>query len=207
MDEMNTPHYGYGSGIGLFGYIILFVIIVWVFGAAFNGGCGGFGGFGGWGNRGNCGAGVVGTGLFANEALTFDVFKSVCDNEKADITRTATTQYLVDQKASETQAVVTAQSRMLAEKIDFYQYQELRDKITERDQKIMQLESRVYNDAKFNELSGQIAGIRCNMLTRPEISGVGVACPNSAILNGLGINSLYNRNCGCNNNSLNYNIV
>lgn len=203
MDEMNTPHYAYGNGIGLFGYIILFVIIVWVFGAAFGGGgCGGFGGFGGWGNRGNCGAGIS-NGLFADGALTFEVFKNACDNEKADITRTATTQYLVDQKASETQAVVTAQSRMLAEKIDFYQYQELRDKITERDQKIMQLESRVYNDAKFNELSGQIAGIRCNMLTRPEISGVGVACPNSAILNGLGINSLANyRSCnGCSNNN------
>ena len=35
------------KGMGLFGYIILFVIIVWVFGA-FNGN--GFG-LGGWGNR------------------------------------------------------------------------------------------------------------------------------------------------------------
>ena len=33
------------KGIGLFGYIILFVIIVWVFGGAFGGN-----GFG-WGNR------------------------------------------------------------------------------------------------------------------------------------------------------------
>lgn len=164
------------SGIGLFGYIILFVIIVWVFGCMFNGG-GGFG-FGGCGNRNAIGG--------------YETLKEVFEAQKANITQTATTQYMIEQQANTTR-------EYLGTKIDFYEYQNLRDALRERDNKILQLENRVYNDAQFNSLSNQISSIRCSMLTKPEISGVGVACPSAAILNGLGVNSLNNCNKSCGN--------
>jgi hypothetical protein len=162
------------SGIGLFGYIILFVIIVWVFGCMFNGG-GSFG-FGGCGNRNAWGG--------------YETLKEVFEGQKANIAQTATTQYLIEQQANATRDY-------LGTKIDFYEYQKLRDALREKDNKILQLENRVYNDAQFNSLSNQISSIRCNMLTKPEISGVGVACPSAAILNGLGVNSLSNCNKSC----------
>jgi hypothetical protein len=162
------------SGIGLFGYIILFVIIVWVFGCMFNGG-GGFG-FGGCGNRNAWGG--------------YETLKEVFEGQKANIAQTATTQYLIEQQANATRDY-------LGTKIDFYEYQKLRDALREKDNKILQLENRVYNDAQFNSLSNQISSIRCNMLTKPEISGVGVACPSAAILNGLGVNSISNCNKSC----------
>lgn len=162
------------SGIGLFGYIILFVIIVWVFGCMFNGG-GGFG-FGGCGNRNAWGG--------------YETLKEVFEGQKANIAQTATTQYMIEQQANATRDY-------LGTKIDFYEYQKLRDALREKDNKILQLENRVYNDAQFNSLSNQISSIRCNMLTKPEISGVGVACPSAAILNGLGVNSLSNCNKSC----------
>ena len=162
------------SGIGLFGYIILFVIIVWVFGCMFNGGTG-FG-FGGCGNRNAWGG--------------YETLKEVFEGQKANIAQTATTQYMIEQQANATRDY-------LGTKIDFYEYQKLRDALREKDNKILQLENRVYNDAQFNSLSNQISSIRCNMLTKPEISGVGVACPSAAILNGLGVNSLSNCNKSC----------
>lgn len=172
------------TGWGIVIFLIILFAIFW-------------GGFGNRGNFGGYGYNYDGASGFSSG---FEAYKSICEGQKANITQTATTQYLIEQQANATQAVVNAQANMLATKIDFYEYQNLRDQVAERDRKIMQLESRVYNDAQFNALSSQIANIRCNMLTRPEISGVGVACPNAAILNGLGINSLsgLNGGCGCN---------
>ncbi|DAB01937.1 TPA: hypothetical protein CPT96_03265 [Candidatus Gastranaerophilales bacterium HUM_10] len=171
------------KGMSLFAYIIAFVIIVWVI-SAITGGCG-FGGFGF--NRGGCGYG--GDNLFEN-------YKAIVDAQKTEIINTATTQYNIEQQAAATRELINAQSNALATKIDFYEYQNLRDAVAERDRKILQLEGQIYSDAKFNALSNQISEVRCNMLTKPNVTGVGVACPNTAILNGLGLNSL-NNSCGC----------
>lgn len=52
-------------------------------------------------------------------------------------------------------------------------------------------------DAKFREIAAAIGDIRCNMLTKPNVTGVGVACPSASILNGLGVNQLQH---DCNGN-------
>lgn len=178
------------KGISLFGYIILFVIIVWVFGA-FTGGFGN--GFGyGFGNRAY-GVGVDGYNL------GFEDYKAICEGQKANIVNTATTQYLIEQQSANTRELVTAQSNMLATKIDFYEYQNLRDKVSERDREIMQLKNEIFVKDQLAPVNAQLADISCKMLTKPQISGVGVACPSAAILNGLGVNSLnYGNCCGCN---------
>lgn len=191
-DEMYT-----GNGIGLFGYIILFVIIVWVFGGAF-GGCG-FGG--GWGNyRGFANGFATGVGV-DGYALGFEDYKAICEGQKANITQTATTQYLIEQQAASTRDVVNAQANMLATKIDFYEYQGLRDKLSERDREVMELKNQIFVKDQLAPITTQLSSIQCNMLRRPDITGIGVSCPSAAILNGLGIDGLSKCN-SCNNGQL-----
>lgn len=173
------------KGMGLFGYIILFVIIVWVFGA-FNGN--GFG-LGGWGNR------AVAHGFdYSPVNYGFEDYRQICEAEKASITRTATTQYLIEQQGALTRENATANANMLATKIDFYEYQNLRDQLAESNRKVMQLENQVYNDAKFNALTAQISDIRCNMLQKPQVTGVSTSC-NPIITPSLA--SYLNSGCGC----------
>lgn len=185
MTEDMTSH----SGIGLFGYIILFVIIVWVFGGAF-----GTNGFGAWGNR--CGFSGLG---FDGPGLGFEDYKAICEGQKANIQQTATTQYLVEQQANATQNVVKAQTEMLATKIDFYEYQGLRDKVAERDREIMELRNQLFTKDQLAPITAQLSAIQCSMLRRPDVTGVGVACPSAAILNGLGVNQLNQCNNSCSN--------
>ena len=178
VDEMT------GGGIGLFGYIILFVIIVWVFGGAFGGN-----GFG-WGNRA-CGA-ECGYG-----GLGFQNYKAICDAEKASITQTATTQFLIEQQSSMNRELIAAQTNAINTKIDYYGYQNERDKNADLARENMELRNQLFVKDQLAPVNEQLAAIRCNMLTKPNITGVGVACPSAAILNGLGVNSLNN----CNNYS------
>ena len=74
------------KGIGLFGYIILFVIIVWVFGGAFGGN--GFGWGRGFGGAYPC------EGLGTNN-FGFQNYKATCDAEKAEIINTARTSDII----------------------------------------------------------------------------------------------------------------
>lgn len=175
--------------MSLFAYIIAFVIIVWVI-SAITGNCG-FGGFGfGFGNRAY-GVGVDGYNL------GFEDYKAICEGQKANIVQTATTQYQIEQQAALTREVVTAQSNALATKIDFYEYQNLRDTVAQKDREIMELKNQMFTKDQLAPLAAQLNSIQCTMLTKPNISGIGVACPNAAILNGLGVNSLNNSSCGC----------
>lgn len=49
--------------------------------------------------------------------------------------------------------------------------------------------------AQMAVMEKQIAKISCNMLTKPQVTGVGAVCPNAGIINGLGIGSGIN-GCG-----------
>lgn len=167
--------------MGLFGYIIAFVIIVWVI-SAMTGGCA-FGGFG-FGNR-------------CNNGLAIEDYKAICEGQKANIVQTATTQYQIEQQAALTRELVTAQSNALATKIDFYEYQNLRDTVAQKDREILELRSQMFTKDQLAPITAQLASIQCNMLTRPNVTGIGVACPSAAILNGLGVNSLNSCN-SCN---------
>lgn len=171
------------KGIGLFGYIILFVIIVWVFGGAFNGN-----GFG-WGNRAcaaECGLG----------GLEFQNYKAICDAEKANITQTATTQFLIEQQSAANRELIAAQTNAINTKIDYYGYQNERDKNADLSRENMELRNQLFMKDQLAPITAQLATIQCNMLRRPDVTGIGVCCPNAAILNGLGVNSL-NNSCGC----------
>jgi hypothetical protein len=168
------------KGIGLFGYIILFVIIVWVFGGAFGGN-----GFG-WGNRA-CGADCNG----------YSTLKEVFEGQKANIAQTATTQFLIEQQSAANRELIAAQTNAINTKIDYYGYQNERDKNADLSRENMELRNQLFMKDQLAPITATLASIQCNMLRRPDVTGVGVACPNAAILNGLGVNSLNSCGCGC----------
>ena len=148
--------------------------------------------WGGFGNRGN---------RAGYDDYGFENFKATCDAEKAEIINTARTQYLTEQQSALTRETINAQSNLLGQKIDYYGMQDAARREAEKDRKIMELTNQLFVKDQLAPINAQLASIRCNMLTKPEISGVGVACPSAAILNGLGVNSL-NHGCGCNNGVL-----
>lgn len=191
MDEKN---YGWGGGIGFLA--ILFILIFAFRGNGWGNGFGGFGGFGGfpmWGNGfGFGGVGVPGYGL------GFEDYKAICQSEKQEIINSARTQYLVEQQSAATQAVVNATANATQTKIDFYAYQDLRDRLNESERKVMSLENQLFVKDQLAPVNAQLASIQCHMLKRPDVTGIGAVCPNAGIINGLGINSLNSCGCGCN---------
>lgn len=142
---------------------VLFVILViW---AIFGGGFGG-----GW-NRG-CNDG--GCNRVSN-----------CEVEKQGIIDSAKTQYLIETSSRQTQ-------EYLGSKIDFYEYQSLRDQLSAERNKNMMLENRIYSDGQFNALSRQLEqcccanerrldAIECSMLKRPNLFGIASTCTGQII--------------------------
>lgn len=166
---MDEKYYG---GFNTWG-IAIFLIILF---AAF------LGNRGGWNNNGA--APAYGCNAVSN-----------CQVEKQGIIDSARTQYLIENTARQTQEQTMAGFSALGTKIDFYEYQNLRDQLAQERTKNVVLENRVYSDAKFNAVEAQLTSISCRMLPKPEVTGIGAVCPNAVIINGLGINSL---NGGCN---------
>lgn len=154
------------KGIGLFGYIILFVIIVWVFGGAFGGN--GFGwnrGFGAYPCEG------LGTGGFG-----FQNYKATCDAEKAQIVNTATTQFLIEQQSANNRELIQAQTNAINTKIDYYGYQNERDKNADLQRENMELRNQLFVKDQLAPITAQLASIQCNMLRRPDVYGLGTSC-------------------------------
>lgn len=196
---MDDKTYSMG-GIGFLA--ILFILIFALVGRGGFGGWGnGFGGWGGfpmWGNGfGFGGVGVPGYGL------GFEDYKAICEGQKQGIIDSAQTRYLVEQQAAATQAVVNATANTTQTKIDFYAYQDLRDRLSEEQRKVLTLENQLFVKDQLAPVNAQLASIQCHMLKRPDVTGIGAVCPNAAIINGLGVNSLsgygYGCGCGCNN--------
>lgn len=155
--------------------IVIFLIILF---AVF------WGGFGNRGGRNGC------------DDYGFENYKATCNAEKAEIINTARTQFLVEQQGFANRELVAAQTNAINTKIDYYGFQNERDKNAQLQRENMELRNQLFVKDQLAPINAQLANIRCNMLTKPEISGVGVACPSAAILNGLGVNSL-NHGCGC----------
>lgn len=151
------------SGMGWAG-LLLFLVVIWIlFGSMFGNGLG-------WGNRNNWG----GCDRVSN-----------CEVEKQGIIDSAKTQYLIETTSRQTQ-------EYLGNKIDFYEFQALKDQLAAERSKNMVLENRVYSDAQFTALSRQMEGfccanerrldaIECQMLKRPAIYGIGATCSGQII--------------------------
>ena len=164
--------------------IVIFLLILFMF----IGGGAGFGAFG-FGGRNAWGAATVaGEGQYLGD--------KICSAEKQGIIDTARTQYLVEQQTAATNALVQATASTTQAKIDYYEYMNLRDAVSERDRQIMELKNMLFVKDQLAPVNASLADIKCQMLRRPDVTGIGACCPNQAIINGLGINGV-NTACGC----------
>ena len=180
MEETTMGYNGWG--------IVIFLIILF---AVF---------WGGFGNRGAYGMpfNYDGVGYGVGNGFGFQNYKAICDAEKAEIINTARTQFLVEQQGAANRELIAAQTNAINTKIDYYGYQNERDKNSELQRENMELRNQLFVKDQLAPITAQLSSIQCNMLRRPDVTGVGVACPSAAILNGLGINSLNNCGSGCN---------
>ena len=188
------------------GWIIFLILILWFF--VGGNGFGGFGGFGGY-NRG-AGAFLAGDALGTLQGANLVTHgASNCEVERRSLVTAAETNFRIIDQAQQTRNAVEASAATTNAKIDFYAYQDLRDKLAESQRENMMLQNKLYSDAKFNSIESQLASISCRMAKQPEIYATSAVCPNAAVINGLGVNSLYPYNgygygngCGCNGNVL-----
>ena len=163
---MDKESYSWG-GIG---FLALFFLIVMAF---LGRGCNGFGG---WGNT--CGCGHNGVFGYDNGPIGygFQNFRATCDSEKAEIINSARTQYLVEQQAAATRDVVTATANATQTKIDYYAYQDLRDKLSEAQRENMMLQNKLFVKDQLEPVNATLASIQCNMLRRPDVAGLSTSC-------------------------------
>lgn len=180
------------------GWVIFLILILWFF-------VGGNGfGFGGYGNRaGSFLAGDI-LGQLQGRDASLSCGASNCEVERRDLITAAETNYRIIDQAQQTRNVVEATSATTNAKIDFYAYQDLRDKLSESQRENMMLQNKLYSDAKFGAIEAQLASISCRMAKQPEVYATSAVCPNAAVINGLGINGMpYGfYGCGCNGNVL-----
>ena len=99
------------------------------------------------------------------------------DIEKLTLEESCKNYLITTNTANTTQAVVVADGDKTRAKIDFYEYQKLRDQLNDAKAKNMFLEGRIYSDAQFNAINAQLADIRCNTPQKPPVyAQVGIPC-------------------------------
>lgn len=111
---------------------------------------------------------------------------SNCDIERLTMEESCKNYLITTNTANATQAVVVADGDKTRAKIDFYEYQNLRDQLNDAKAKNMFLEGRIYSDSQFNAINAQLAEIRCNTPQRPPFYASG----------GLPCASVYPTGCG-----------
>lgn len=112
---------------------------------------------------------------------------SNCEVEKSEIINSARTQYLVEQQSSDTRtAVRDSRDAVMAQASRIYEAQQS-EKIFDLKMENQALRGQIYSDAKFTALTQQVSdcccafnrrldSIECNMLTKPNLSGVASTC-------------------------------
>ena len=143
----------------------------------------GLGGFG-FGNRG------YGAGL-----LTGDVLGGLgncrgvsnCEVERTDIINTARTQYLIEQKSAETNAIVNASANATQTKIDFYQYEAQKEKVADLKMENIYLKNQLADTERFNTITSRLDAIECNMAKAPKTYPYSYMCPSAYNCGGCGL--------------------
>lgn len=160
------------------GWVIFLILILWFFVG---------GGFGGFGSLGRANAFLAGD-IYGNRPYE-NPNSANCEVERRQLVTAAETNFRIIDQANLTRATVAAEAANTNAKIDFYAYQDLRDKLSEQQRENMMLQNKLYSDAKFGAIESQLACIAHKMAVKPEVYTASAVCPNAAIINGLGINS------------------
>lgn len=197
LDENSSVMSGNTTGWGL---IIFFLILFWIF----------QGGFGGW-NRNNPPANNQGMNI-ADMAALYNAERGCgqvtnCELEKRSLLNTdavtSAVQESTNQLANMSRRQYDAQmgEKMFDLKINALaqqnryetaaalQQQNYEAKLAAKDATIERMTLAQNMTAQMTALAQQIESIRSNMLTKPNVTGVGAVCPTAGIINGLGIGS------------------
>lgn len=175
------------TGMSWIGVLFIILVIWAVFG-------GGFGNGFGWGNRGGC----------TQEGGCNRV--SNCQIEKNEIIDSARTQFLIEQQSAATRtAVRDGTDAVMAQNSRIYE-QRLQETIFDLKAENMQLKNNAFVQGLVTGLEKKVDdcccgfnrrldSIECNMLTKPNLSGVASTC------NGQLVPALFRNDCGncCNN--------
>ena len=173
------------SGISPTGLVILLVLLFLfmrqggLFGNGFGWGNGfpGFGGgFGPWGNL----AGDFG----------FQNYRATCDAEKTEMMNFSDIQHQIATTSSATQASIYADGNATRNLITQQEIQGLRDRLDDAHRENLVLTNQLFVKDQLAPITAQLNSIQNEMLKKPVLSGVSAVCPSSAVINGLGINSL-----------------
>lgn len=176
------------SGVSPTGLVILLVLLFLfmrqgVFGNGFGWGNGfgpGFGG-GNWGPWAlNGAAGDIG----------FQNYRATCDAEKTEMMNFADIQHQISTTSAATQASIYADGNATRAMINEKTIQELRDRLSDAQRENLTLSNQLFVKDQIAPITAQLTSIQNNMLVKPNLAGVSAVCPNSAVINGLGINSL-----------------
>ena len=130
-----------------------------------------------------------------NDANTAELYKVMRNSQDATL---AAVQNSTNQLAQQSRLQYDAQQ---GEKLFDLKLKALADqqnyeaKLAAKDATIERMTLAQQMSAQMAVMEKQIANISCNMLTKPQITGVGAVCPNAGIINGLGIGSGIN-GCG-----------
>lgn len=183
------------SGIGWWGIVIVLFLLFSLFGG--RGWGNGFGGNNGCGCGNGLPFGAYPIGGIGFADFGFQNYKATCDAEKAEIINTARTQFLQEQGTAATQVAIKADGDATRAKIDFYAYQELRDKLAEAQRINSALENKLYTNAQFDVVNKELAEIKCKMLPKPDITAFGASC--TPVLSPLSLyaSALSHSGCGC----------
>lgn len=102
---------------------------------------------------------------------------SGCQVEKTDIINAARTQYLIEEKANQTQSI-------LGQKIDYYQMQNQAEKLMDaklallaKDQTIERLQADAVVNARFCQLQNTLTNIENTMFVKPNVYPYSYICP------------------------------
>lgn len=177
------------SGISPTGLVILLVLLFLfmrqggLFGNGFGWGGNGYGfpGFG-WG-------GVAGDFGFQN-------YRATCDAEKTEMMNFSDIQHQIATTSAATQASIYADGNATRNLITQQEIQSLRDRLDDAHRENLVLSNQLFVKDQIAPITAQLNAIQSTMLTKPSLAGVASVCPNSAVINGLGINSL--GGCGLN---------
>lgn len=154
----------YSSGNSVWLFVIFFILLFWFF--AGNNRLGGRNVYESF----NC----VGT--------------SNCEVERREIINSARTQYLIEEKANQTQSI-------LGQKIDYYQMQNQAEKLMDaklallaKDQTIERLKTDAVMNARFCQVQNTLTNIENTMFVKPNVYPYSYICPPNPC----------NSCCGCN---------
>ena len=189
-----------GSNVSIWGLIIFFILLFAI--------------FRGWGNFGNNPGPFQQNGMnIADMAALYNAERGCgqvtnCELEKRSLLNTdavtsavqASTNQLAEMSRRQYDAqmgekmfdlkINTLAQQNRYETAAALQQQNYEAKLAAKDATIERMTLAQNMTAQFNTLQKEIEGIRYNMLTKPNVTGVGAVCPNAGIINGLGLTSL-----------------